>query len=619
MLGDKIRQYRKTKQLSQEDLAEALGVSRQSISFWENNQTQPTIENIIALAKLFNISTDELLSTNASNDDESAFYPIESSPTPPQTNPVDSQRKGSYTSIKVILIIIPIILILTLAGVLLGKHFFIDKEKNNDIQSTSLTAEEIYDIISPSVVEIVATSSNMTSTGTGFFYDKNGTVITNFHVVEECQQAKIILSNGDSYEVTYVVGYDADRDIAVLSTNYTNSNPLPIRSAPAKTGETVYALGSSKGLTGTLSNGIISAADREIAGNTYIQTTAPVSHGNSGGPLVDVDGKVVGIICAGREDGQNLNFAIPITEIENISLTKSITLEKLFPKEEQEVEYLSNYRFQYYEDESAYVLLFQLTDQTGVPMSANGTVKIRIVNDRGTTVYNKTHTFSSASFEEWLYDGVSVHVAAIYIPPSSITASSTDEGTVYFEVFSSEFTFEECEIVAFDLPVKSTPSSGNSQGNTPTTPTTKPSTTIATTTTSLPEYTCWSTSCENAVNSYGTYCSEHRCATPGCSYEKDGNSNYCTPCSCQSLGCVNAKIRNGYYCIEHNCITAGCTHEKEPSSDYCQFCSCASKDCTNARIQNSLYCVEHTCIASGCTSQKDGDSDYCYYHTRYPD
>ena len=64
MLGDKIRQHRKLNHFSQEELAEKLGVSRQSISFWENNQTQPTVENIVVLAKLFHISTDELLASN---------------------------------------------------------------------------------------------------------------------------------------------------------------------------------------------------------------------------------------------------------------------------------------------------------------------------------------------------------------------------------------------------------------------------------------------------------------------------------------------------------------------------------------------------------------------------
>ena len=89
-----------------------------------------------------------------------------------------------------------------------------------------------------------------------------------------------------------------EKDIAILETSCTISTPLEFRESAVKTGETVYAIGSSLGLTGSLSNGIISSAEREVDGNTYIQTTAPISSGNSGGPLIDEYGKVVGITTA---------------------------------------------------------------------------------------------------------------------------------------------------------------------------------------------------------------------------------------------------------------------------------------------------------------------------------
>ena len=82
-----------------------------------------------------------------------------------------------------------------------------------------------------------------------------------------------------------------------------------------QTGETVYALGSSLGLADSFSDGIISANQREIGGQIFIQTTAPISHGNSGGPLIDKYGKVVGITTARIETGQNLNLAVPISSV----------------------------------------------------------------------------------------------------------------------------------------------------------------------------------------------------------------------------------------------------------------------------------------------------------------
>ena len=125
----------------------------------------------------------------------------------------------------------------------------------------------------------------------------------------------------------------------------------------------------------------VSAAEREVDGQTHIQTTAPISHGNSGGPLLDKEGKVIGITSASFVDGQNLNLAIPINEVANISTKNPITLGEVFEQTDHEVEWLSDYRFQYYEEEDTYVLLFQLSDKNENPMSATGTIDVRIVNN----------------------------------------------------------------------------------------------------------------------------------------------------------------------------------------------------------------------------------------------
>jgi S1-C subfamily serine protease len=76
-----------------------------------------------------------------------------------------------------------------------------------------LTAEELYELVSPSVVEIAGKTSLGSSTGTGFFYDNKGTVVTNYHVIEGCTSAEIMLTNGSIYKVDKVLGYDVDRDI----------------------------------------------------------------------------------------------------------------------------------------------------------------------------------------------------------------------------------------------------------------------------------------------------------------------------------------------------------------------------------------------------------------------
>ena len=662
MLGDMIRKYRKLNQLSQEDLAEKLGVSRQSISLWENNQTQPTIENIIVLARLFNISTDDLLATNIAEEEPCLDTPGYDSLTEAglPISEVNPQRTQQPQRKKILDKKITLLIVISAIVAIIGVALFLVLSK-----VLKPTAEDIYGKISPSVVEIVGQSFSSTSTGTGFFYDENGTIVTNYHVIENCFSAEITVASGEKYQVNSVLGYDTERDIAILSTSCKKSIPLTIRTTPVKTGEEVYALGSSLGLTGTLSNGIVSAVQREVESNVYIQTTAPISQGNSGGPLVDAKGKVVGIVCASFIDGQNLNLAIPIAALNKVSLNKNFSLDTFFHQTSGDVELLSNYRFMYYADSSSYVLLFQLSNKNNIPLSAPGTVKIRIVNDDNLTVYSNTHNYSQANFEEWIYnDTEEMYLAAIYISPQNITTGSTDYGTVYFEVTGETYSFEECSIITFDLPTTTNPTpSTPPKGGTTQQPTTQPT-----------KNTCLKSFCDNEVSENGTYCTAHRCQTTGCSYSKEADAKYCSVCSCNTIGCINQKIANGYYCTEHTCAATGCvlgkvkssnycsahqslasqggttqqpptqqatckqsscnnvvnhqgeycsahkcatsscTYNKETNADYCSICLCGKTGCKNSKIANGYYCTDHTCKASGCTTEKQYSSDYCITH-----
>ena len=690
MLGDKIRQHRKLNHLSQEELAEKLGVSRQSISLWENNQTQPTIENIVVLAKLLHVSTDELLTT--SNEENNGGYsepifiptppvaPAAPQPIAPPTIPnnpeTDREKavapKSKKKNYKKTIIIVGVILVVLLSVGLLAAWLL--SNGNNLGNTHTLSAEEIYTKISPSVVEISAESATEINTGTGFFFDEKGTVITNYHVIENCQQAEITLSNGSTYQVTAVLGYDADRDIAILSTSCKTSKPLTIRSATVKTGEKVYALGSSLGLTGSLSDGIVSSDNREVEGNVYIQTTAPISQGNSGGPLVDAKGEVIGIICASFTDGQNLNLAIPIAAVQNISLTNSITLDKLFSLPEQEVEWISDWRFSYYEDEDTYVLLFQLADKHEKPMSASGTVEIRIVNDDNVTVYNKPHRFTFANFEEWIYDDTDeMYLATIYISPQSIDSGSTEYGTVYFEVYGNGYAFEECTVETDCLPtgvIDATDTKtvgvrtitfsdkftaeyvlakwesgdrsekslialmdkyGSQQGGGQLY-TISPGEFVE-------EIDEWCFSPTRKVGDYAIIENVYGfswCYISSLSSSSMPETNSSTPPAtdppattqppttssttattkyiCLDPSCNNTVNNDGEYCSTHRCATPGCEYSRSSGSNYCTVCACYTVGCNNGRIANGYYCTTHTCSANGCTSEKASSSDYCYFH-----
>jgi len=159
-------------------------------------------------------------------------------------------------------------------------------------------------------------------TGSGFIYDAQGHIITNNHVVEEATEIKVRLFNGNEYDAT-VVGRDQEADVAVIKIE--PKEPLvPVRlgdSDKLRVGQLVMAMGSPRGLEGTVSFGHISALGREglselaAQGLTFqnlIQTDAAINLGNSGGPLVNIDGEVIGINVAIVAGANSIGFAIPI-------------------------------------------------------------------------------------------------------------------------------------------------------------------------------------------------------------------------------------------------------------------------------------------------------------------
>lgn len=308
MLGEKIRNLRKENKISQEELANKLGVSRQSISLWENDQTMPSMDNIIAIANIFGVSTDVLLKENSENKTKEL---------------VEETTKTKKPLKKKLLIVISTIL--ALAIVATSTIILVDKFSYN-----KLTAEEIFNLIAPSTVEINAEGDTFISTGTGCFIDNKGTVVTNYHVIESCHTINIKTQDGSTYKVESVLGFDKDRDLAIIKTDNNNSIPIELKTDKVKTGEKVYTLGSSLGLTGTFSEGIISSASREIEGFEFIQITAPISIGNSGGPLVDEFGKVLGITTGAFSEGQNLNLAIPTSAISEIGRGKEYSINDFF-------------------------------------------------------------------------------------------------------------------------------------------------------------------------------------------------------------------------------------------------------------------------------------------------
>jgi putative serine protease PepD len=206
---------------------------------------------------------------------------------------------------------------------------------------SSLT--QIYDQATPGVVDITVVSpsggqfnfggSQQTQAeGTGFMYDSKGDIVTNAHVVDGATSIKVQLKSGKTVSAK-LVGEDQSTDTAVIKVDLpaADLHPLTIgSSANVQPGQEVVAIGSPFGLAETMTAGIVSAVDRTItAPNNFsisgaIQTDAPINHGNSGGPLLNTSGQVIGVNAqidsdSGGNDG--VGFALPIDTVKSVADT----------------------------------------------------------------------------------------------------------------------------------------------------------------------------------------------------------------------------------------------------------------------------------------------------------
>lgn len=196
----------------------------------------------------------------------------------------------------------------------------------------SYTASEVYEKVKNSVGEITVYDKNGNSLalGTCFVYAKDGKILTNFHVIEDSYSAKVDI-NGTVYNVSKILAYDEEIDLAVLKISATNLTPINFCDKIHQVGKSVYAIGSSKGMTATFSQGIITTASRELDGVKYVQHDAAISSGNSGGPLINEYCEVIGINTMTLKDSQNLNFAISVSEIDNLDFSNPIDYGKHNP------------------------------------------------------------------------------------------------------------------------------------------------------------------------------------------------------------------------------------------------------------------------------------------------
>jgi putative serine protease PepD len=215
-------------------------------------------------------------------------------------------------------------------------------QRSEPIASSSapLSVNEIYRRAYRGVVEITVTTNNASpfgggggsakAQGSGWVYDSNGNIVTNDHVVDGASSISVRFWNGKTYSAR-VVGTDKSTDLAVIKVDAPSAelHPLSVgNSADLQVGDGVVAIGSPFGLEETVTSGIVSALHRAIEApnnftiNDSIQTDAAINHGNSGGPLLNSRGQVVGVNAQIRSDSggnEGVGFAIPSNTVRSIA------------------------------------------------------------------------------------------------------------------------------------------------------------------------------------------------------------------------------------------------------------------------------------------------------------
>ncbi|WP_246128228.1 S1C family serine protease [Planctopirus ephydatiae] len=206
-----------------------------------------------------------------------------------------------------------------------------------DLSDDEKTTIEIFRESLPSVVYISSLTVNRAQaspnpvqitrgTGSGFVWDHQGHVVTNYHLIRNAQSATVILADNSEWDAA-LVGYEPDRDLAVLRIKAPASRlrPIPVgTSNDLQVGQKVFAIGNPFGFDHTLTTGVISGLGRDLPGSTgkpirgMIQTDAAINPGNSGGPLLDSAGRLIGVnttILSNSGGSAGIGFAIPVDTV----------------------------------------------------------------------------------------------------------------------------------------------------------------------------------------------------------------------------------------------------------------------------------------------------------------
>jgi len=183
---------------------------------------------------------------------------------------------------------------------------------------STLTAAEVFMRVSPAVVHIRTFDlvGRGIGQGSGFIVRQDGFIVTNQHVLANAHTVTVTLADGTRHTMQRILSQSVTRDVAVIRINATNLPTVTLGDyASVRTGDQILTIGNPLGLQNTISEGLVSSRARIVGGLNYIQISAPISPGSSGGALVDYQARVIGVTTAAFREAQNLNLAIPIDEV----------------------------------------------------------------------------------------------------------------------------------------------------------------------------------------------------------------------------------------------------------------------------------------------------------------
>lgn len=298
----------------------------------------------------------------------------------------------------------------------------------------ALDAQKIYEKCSQSVfcIEIYDIRGDAIGLGSGFFISESGLAATNYHVIDGAMSAKVMLTNGEIYDVSGVVDFDTELDFAIIKVNGTGFTPLKLgNSSSIKGGESVFAIGNPEGLTNTISDGIISNPCRKDL-NDMIQISVPISHGSSGGALINTAGEVIGITTAFLASGQNLNFAVPINFIKpdgGLSVLESsavIPLSQFAAADEPQQENSKQAAFNAMSSwiQSNYTTTY--TTESGSDPAFSDTVQTDSGSRKFSLIYNADMNFITAEIQEIYYGEKCALFVVFSLSDETVTANFYD-------------------------------------------------------------------------------------------------------------------------------------------------------------------------------------------------